>query len=115
MYSLTLGLAIETKQLWDEIQSCLPNLPLRPVIEHQDMSTMGAFLERLERLRPEVVLLDVALAKEPLSELIPMIRAKAPEATIVAIHTTAEPGSILSAMRAGVNEYICLLYTSRCV
>jgi pilus assembly protein CpaE len=106
MYSLTLGLAIETKQLWDEIQSCLPNLPLRPVIEHQDMSTMGAFLERLERLRPEVVLLDVALAKEPLSELIPMIRAKAPEATIVAIHTTAEPGSILSAMRAGVNEYI---------
>jgi tight adherence protein B len=40
---------------------------------------MGAFLERLERLRPEVVLLDVALAKEPLSELIPMIRAKAPE------------------------------------
>ena len=106
MYSLTLGVAIETKQLWDEIQSCLPNLPLRPVIEHQDMSTMGAFLERLERLRPEVVLLDVALAKEPLSELIPMIRAKAPEATIVAIHTTAEPGSILSAMRAGVNEYI---------
>ena len=106
MYSLTLGLAIETKQLWDEVQSCLPNLPLRPVIEHQDMSTLGAFLERLERLRPEVVLLDVALAKEPLNDLIPMIRAKAPEATIVAVHTTADPGAILSAMRAGVNEYI---------
>ena len=27
MYSLTLGLAIETKQLWDEIQSCLPICP----------------------------------------------------------------------------------------
>ena len=60
MYSLTLGLAIETKQLWDEIQSCLPALPLRTVIEHQDMSSMGPFLDRLERLRPEVVLLDVA-------------------------------------------------------
>ncbi len=106
MYSLTLGLAIETKQLWDEIQACLPNLPLRPVIEHQDMSSIGAFLERLERLRPEVVLLDVALAKEPLSDLVPMIRAKAPEASIVAVHTTADPGAILSAMRAGVNEYI---------
>jgi pilus assembly protein CpaE len=106
MYSLTLGLAIESKQLWDEIQSCLPNLPLRPVIEHQDMSSMGSFLERLERLRPEVVLLDVALAKEPLSDLVPMIRAKAPDVTIVAVHTTADPGAILSAMRAGVNEYI---------
>jgi len=106
MYSLTLGMAIESKQLWDEIQACLPSLPLRPVIEHQDMSTMGSFLERLERLRPEVVLLDVAMAKEPLNDLIPMIRAKTPDATIVAVHTTADPGAILAAMRAGVNEYI---------
>jgi pilus assembly protein CpaE len=70
------------------------------------MSIMGSFLERLERLRPEVVLLDVASAKEPMSELIPMIRAKAPDATIIALHTTADPAAILSAMRAGVNEYV---------
>jgi pilus assembly protein CpaE len=106
MYALTLGLAIETKQLWDELQSCLPALPLRTVIEHQDMSNLGNFLERLERLRPEVVLLDVAATKEPLSDLIPSVRAKAPEATIVALHTTPDPDAILSAMRAGVNEYI---------
>jgi pilus assembly protein CpaE len=106
MYSLTLGLAIENKQLWDEVQSCLPALPLRTVIEHRDMSGMGSFLERLERLRPEVVLLDVASTEEPLKNLIPMIRAKAPEATIVAVHTTADPDAILTAMRAGVDEYI---------
>ena len=106
MYSLTLGLAIETKQLWDEIQSCLPALPLRTVIEHQDMSSLGNFLERLERLRPEVVVLDVAMAKEPLNELVPTIRSKVPEATIVAVHTTPDPDAILAAMRAGVNEYI---------
>ena len=106
MHSLTLGLAIENKQLWDEVQACLPALPLRSVIEHQDMSSMGSFLERLERLRPEVVLLDVASTKEPLNNLIPMIRAKVQDATIVAVHTTADPDAILSAMRAGVNEYV---------
>jgi len=106
MYSLTLGLAIENKQLWDEVHACLPALPLRTVIEHQDMSGMGSFLERLERLRPEVVLLDVASAEEPLNNLVPMIRAKAPEATIVAVHTTADPVAILTAMRAGVDEYV---------
>ncbi|HTQ57042.1 MAG TPA: AAA family ATPase [Bryobacteraceae bacterium] len=106
MYLLTLGLAIETKELWNELQSCLPALPLRPVIEHQDMSNMGNFLERLERLRPEVVLLDVAATKEPLSDLIPTVRSKVPEATIVALHTSADPDAILNAMRAGVNEYI---------
>ena len=67
---------------------------------------MGSFLERLERLRPEVVLLDVASAKEPIGELIPMIRAKAPEATIIALHMTADAAAILSAMRAGANEYV---------
>jgi pilus assembly protein CpaE len=106
MYSLTLGLAIENKQLWDEVQTCLPALPLRSVIEHQDMSSMGPFLERLERLRPEIVLLDVASPKEPLNNLVPMVRAKVPDATIVAIHTTADPDAILTAMRAGVNEYV---------
>ena len=106
MYPLTVGLAIETKQLWDELQACLPGLSLRTVIEHTEVSSMGPFLERLERLRPEVVLLDVAAMKEPLSELVPAIRAKAPETTIVAIHATADPDAILAAMRAGVNEYV---------
>jgi len=106
MYPLTLGLAIETKQLWDELQACLPSLPLRTVIEHQEVSNMGPFLDRLERLRPEVVMLDVAQIKEPLGELVPMIRAKAPETTIVALHASADPDAILGAMRAGVNEYV---------
>lgn len=106
MHSLTLGMAIENKQLWEEVQACLPAMPLRSVIEHQDMSTMDSFLERLERLRPEVVLLDVASAREPLSVLISSVRSKAPDATIIALHTTAEPNNILSAMRAGAHEYI---------
>jgi len=106
MYPLTVGLAVETKQLWDELQACLPNLPLRTVIEHQEVSSMGPFLDRLERLRPEVVLLDVASIKEPLDELVAAIRSKGPETTIVALHATADPDAILNAMRAGVNEYV---------
>jgi len=46
------------------------------------------------------------MAKEPLSDLVPLIRSKAPEATIVALHTTPDPDGILTAMRAGVNEYV---------
>lgn len=106
MYPLTVGLAIETPQLWEELQACLPALPLRTVIEHQEMSNLGPFLDRLERLRPEVVLLDAAMVKEPLDDLVPLIRSKTPEAMIVALHTAADPDAILAAMRAGVNEYL---------
>ena len=67
---------------------------------------MGSFLERLECLRRKVILMDVTSMKEPLNNLVPMIRAKVPDATIVAVHTTADPDAILSAMWAGVNEYV---------
>jgi pilus assembly protein CpaE len=106
MYPLTLGLAVETKQLRDELQTCLPALPLRTVIEHEEVSNLSPFLERLERLRPEVVLLDVAALKEPLDSVVPAIRSRTPEAMIVALHTNADPDAILNAMRAGVNEYL---------
>ena len=106
MYPLTLALAIEKKELWDELQSCLSVLPLRVVIEHQDVSKMAPFMERLERLRPEVVLLDVAAMSGPLDELVTVIRSKVPQSMIVALHTTADPAAILVAMRAGVNEYL---------
>ena len=107
MHSLTLGLAIENKQLWDEVQSCLPALPLRCVIEHQDMLSMGPFLERLERLRaPRLCCRTWRRRRNPLNNLVTTIRAKTPDVTIVALHTMADPDAILSAMRAGVNEYV---------
>jgi len=106
MHALTVGLAVETQQLWDELQACLPSLPLRTVIEHQEMANLGPFLDRLERLRPEVVLLDAAMLKEPLHDLVPLIKSKSPDAMVVALHTAADPDAILAAMRAGVNEYL---------
>jgi pilus assembly protein CpaE len=106
MYPLTVGLAVETQQLWDELNACLPGLSLRTVLEHQEMSNMAPFLEKLERLRPEVVLLDLALLKEPLEDIVSVINAKSPDAMIIALHTSAESDIILNAMRAGVNEYV---------
>jgi pilus assembly protein CpaE len=106
MYPLTVGLAIETEQLWAELQTCLPTLPLRTVIEHKEMGNLGPFLDRLERLRPEVVLLDMVMLQAPLDDLVSAIRTKSPDATIVALHTGADPEAILNAMRAGVNEYL---------
>jgi pilus assembly protein CpaE len=106
MYPFTAGIAIETKHIWDDLRACTPALPLRVVLEHQEMSNMGPFLEKLERLRPEVVLLEAALLKETLAEMVTAIHVKAPDAMIIALHTTADPEAILNAMRAGVNEYI---------
>jgi pilus assembly protein CpaE len=106
MYPLTIGLAIEKRELWDQAQSCLADLPFRIIVEHQDVGDVSNFLDRLERMRPDVVLVDISGWKEPLEGLVSSIRAAAGDPMIIALNTTAEPDAILSSLRAGINEYL---------
>jgi len=60
MYPLTIGLAIENRELWEQTQACLAELPFRVIVEHQDVGDVSNFLDRLERMRPDVVLVDIS-------------------------------------------------------
>ncbi len=68
MYPLTIGLAIENRDLMDQAQGCLSELPFRVIVEHQDTGDLSSFCERLERMRPDVVLIDISKWTEPLEE-----------------------------------------------
>lgn len=106
MYPLTIGLAIENREIWEQVQACLSELPFRIIVEHQDLGDVGNFLDRLERMRPDVVLIDISGWREPLEGLVSSIRNAIGDPMIVAVNTSADSDSILAAMRAGVNEYL---------
>jgi len=106
MYPLTIGLAIENRELWEQAQACLQDLPFRVIVEHQDVGDLSNLLDRLERMRPDVVLLDISSWKEPLEGLVSSIRAAIGDPMIVAVNTATDADSILSALRAGINEYL---------
>jgi pilus assembly protein CpaE len=106
MYPLTIGLAIENRDLWEQAQACLADLPFRIIVEHQDVGDLTNFLDRLERMRPDVVLVDISTWREPLEGLVTSIRAAIGDPMIIALNTVAEPDSILASMRAGINEYL---------
>src|SRR5579872_3790532 len=106
MYPLTIGLAIENRDLQEQAQSCLAELPFRIIVEHQDLGDVTNFLDRLERMRPDVVLVDISGWKEPLESLVSSIRNAIGDPMIIALNTTAESESILSVLRAGINEYL---------
>jgi len=106
MYPLTIGLAIENRELWEQAQACLADLPFRIIVEHQDIGDVSNFLDRLERMRPDVVLVDISAWKEPLEGLVASIRNAIGDPMIIAINTSAEPDAILSSLRAGINEYL---------
>ena len=106
MYPLTIGLAIAAKDISDEVRGCLDGLPVRVVIDHQDLGDLAPFLDRMERMRPDVVLLDLGRLADPLEDLLAKLRGIDPETMVIALHTSAEPDVILGAIRAGANEYL---------
>lgn len=106
MYPLTIGLAIENRELWEQAQSCLSDLPFRIIVEHQDIGDVSNFLDRLERMRPDVVLIDISGWREPLEGLVTSIRGAIGDPMIIALNSSAEPDAILASMRAGINEYL---------
>ncbi|HUI55160.1 MAG TPA: hypothetical protein VLY04_09320, partial [Bryobacteraceae bacterium] len=106
MYPLTIGLAIENRDLWEQTQACLSDLPFRIIVEHQDIGDVSNFLDRLERMRPDVVLVDISGWREPLENLVASIRGAIGDPMIIALNTTAESDAILASLRAGINEYL---------
>lgn len=106
MYPLTIGLAIENRDLWEQAQSCLADLPFRIIVEHQDLGDVSNFLDRLERMRPDVVLVDISGWKEPLETLVSSIRTAIGDPMIIALNNSAEADAILAVLRAGINEYL---------
>jgi len=106
MYPLTIGLAIENRELWDQSQACLAGLPFRITVEHRDLTDISTFIDRLERIRPDVVLVDISTWTQPLEGLVAQIRNATGDPMIIAVNTSADADIILSALRAGVNEYL---------
>jgi pilus assembly protein CpaE len=107
MYPLTAGLVIETKELWDDVRTAVDQLPIRLTFELQEIPTeWPPFQERLDRLRPDVVLLDVTRIPERMEELVKRIRSTAGQPAVFALHTNQDPATILAAMRAGAREFL---------
>src|ERR1039458_7389568 len=97
MYPLTIGLAIENRELWEQTQACLAELPFRVIVEHQDVGDVSNFLDRLERMRPDVVLVDISGWREPLEGLVSSIRAVTGDPMIIALNTSASSQPTLAA------------------
>lgn len=106
MYPITLGLVIETKELWQEVQACLQGLPLHVLLEQTEVREWPSFLDKLERLRPDALLVDFTMLREPVEEVIGKIKSTSGQPLVVALHKSAEPETILAVIRAGADEYV---------
>ena len=100
MYPIAAGIVVQTRELWDELNRSLQNLSVRLLFELSELPPDWAgFLDRIERVRPDVIVLDVTRLREPLEDVIKRIRSTAAQPAVFALNTTAEPAAILDAGR----------------
>jgi pilus assembly protein CpaE len=105
VFATNAGLVIETKELWEELQASLKDYPFRVVFEQTEINDWSAFSEKVQRLTPDVIFLDVSKMKEP-ADLIRRIRNLPQTPAVFALSTGADGASILEAIRAGAGEYL---------
>jgi pilus assembly protein CpaE len=107
MYPISAGTIIEDREVLEEFTQAFHDLSVRLLFELAEVpSDWQAFQDRLDRVRPDVVLLDITSLKEPLDQVVARIRSTAAKPAVFALHKTAEPASILAALRAGASEFL---------
>jgi pilus assembly protein CpaE len=106
MVPVKTAFVIADRELRGEVAACLRAHSTCVAIEQSDIDSWPAFLGRLERYAPDVLLVDVSRLREPFEQLVARVKPVVPNMTLFAVDTTADPETILSAMRAGAADFI---------
>ncbi len=105
MISANLLLHIKDEDLERELLQTLKSLR-NPVPFDQHKGDWNSLLDQISKTKPEVLLLDLSSVNTELNIAIRQLRYHAPRLRVVALHTSADSQLILSAMRAGANEFV---------
>jgi pilus assembly protein CpaE len=105
MSAIKLLLHIKEENLCREAVRTLKESSSPMSFDHDD-SDWNALLERLSKTHPEVLLLDLSAVPGELNIAMRQLRYYSPGIKVIALHSSADPKTILSAMRAGVNEFL---------
>ena len=105
MFVTTAGIIVETKELWEELQKSLQDFPVRVVFEQTQILEWASFAEKLQRLTPDVLFLDVSHTKD-VGDLVRRIRALPEKPAVFVLNQAGDPGAIMEAIRAGASEYL---------
>jgi pilus assembly protein CpaE len=105
MKNANLLLALEDGQLREDITGLLSDSESSSFSE-QDPSDWKAVLARITQDRPEVLLVELNAIRTDLSHAFRAVKKTAAHTKIIALHPTDDPQTIITALRAGANEFV---------
>jgi pilus assembly protein CpaE len=102
---MTAALVIKRSELLEEAEHCCQELSGQTIVEKNDCGNWMNFLEWLQQIQPQVLLIDVEHFQNIIEERVRQIKTASPESMIIAVHHAADSQMIISGMRAGLDEY----------
>jgi len=112
VYSPSLGLVINTREIWENVQACLQESQARVVIEQTTPEDWDGLIKRLQQRQVDLLLLDIVPLEDDVESVIRRIKEELPAVSVIALHKSAEPEAILQAMRAGASEFLYLPFSA---
>lgn len=103
-----IGLVLETPELRSEIASALAEAGAEKAFELPTSATSFEVANAVDRDKPDLLFVELSRASKPAAEWIVDVRRGEEMPLIVAVHPMAEPSEMISALRAGASEFLCL-------
>src|ERR1700722_13758423 len=103
-----IGLVLETPELAVDITSAIAATGTTPVFELPASSPSFDIASAVERVKPDILFVELARASKPAAEWMVDVRQGGPTPFVIAVHPVPEPGEMISALRAGASEFISL-------
>jgi len=103
---LTVALVISNRSLWEQTHACIQNLPIRIALEQNEPDDVELLLDRIERHRTDVVLIEAHTLSMPLEDFIGRLRETASQPAVFVLHHEASRHHIMQAIHAGAAEFL---------
>lgn len=106
MMPLTAALVVGSRTVWEQAHACIRNLPVRIALEQTETADADTLLDRIERHRVDVVLVEADRISVPLEEFVRRVKNTSVQPSVFVLHPEASPNLILEALRAGASEFL---------
>ena len=101
-----IAICLDSREAREALQAAALTHDLDIVLDEAPGADTQTFVERVSRLRPQIVFLETSRTWGPLHRVVETLRAAGGAPAVVVMHPTADPEVILVAMRAGAAEFI---------
>jgi len=106
LFNFKIGVVVGSKDLENAIAPALREFPGQLVLQERGVDSPAVLLEKLERSRPDVVLLDLSQVDQSIEDTIRLIKSASSNPKVIVLHVAAEPATILQCLRAGADEFL---------